>query len=214
MNTTRPPARVTGRPPARGLRPAQAVTAPSGAMTPGGGPAPAGRRQVPPVNPAGPAPGSRPARARPRRGTTICAAALGVLAGVLLAVAGAGALAGVAGLAVFAICRAAFRRRRAPAAASIPAGPPGGAVTGPDLVALRRHAVALGERLAAFGHQVGWEPGADWAGSSATGTCCRCGGQVTARSDAVTGAVTVWFPGGVLLMPGRGRAVRWCGGGQ
>jgi hypothetical protein len=133
---------------------------------------------------------------------------------VLLAAAGAGALGAVAGLVVFVLCRIAFRRRRAPAAVRIPAGPPGGAVTGPDLVALRRHAVALGERLAALGHRVSWEPGADRAGSTATGTCCRCGGQVTARSDAVTGAVTVWFPGGVLLMPGRGRAVRWCGGSQ
>jgi len=214
VNTTRPPAGVTGRPPARGLRPAQAATAPSGAMTPGGGSAPAGRRQVPRMNPAGPASGRRPPRARPRRGATICAAALGVLTGVLLAAAAGGALAAVAGLAVFALCRAAFRRRRAPAAARIPAGPPGGAVTGPDLVALRRHAVALGERLAAFGHQVSWEPGADRAGSTATGTCHWCGGQVTARCETATGAVTVSFPGGVLLMPGRARAVRWCGGSR
>jgi len=80
-------------------------------------------------------------------------------------------------------------------------------------MALRQLAAALEERLAAFGHQMSWEAGATQAGSTATGTCQRCGGQVTAAAGT-TGAVTVSFPGQVLLVPGRTRAVRWCGGGQ
>ncbi len=152
------------------------------------------------------------ATARARRGNLIYGVTLSVLAGVFFAALGAeaGLAAALGGLVIFAACHAVCRAGRRPAARR--PLPPGRPAAGRYPGTLTGWAQALGEDLAALGHEMRWGFEGGETASTFTGTCYRCGGQVIAGRAGAMGAVTVSYPGRVLLQRGPSQVLRRCGG--
>ncbi len=149
------------------------------------------------------------ARGRARRCRLIYGTAVCLLAIVFFAALGsvAGLAAAGAGLVVFAAGQAVCGHRPRPAARR-PAGQMA-ARRYPDTLTGR--AGALGQDLAALGHEMRWGFDGGETASTFTGTCRRCGGQVTATRAAPMAAITVSWTGRPLLAHGRPPVLRRCG---
>ncbi len=91
--------------------------------------------------------------------------------------------------------------------------PPGSAARRyPDT--LLGQAQALQEELTTLGHEMRWGFKGGETASAFTGTCDRCGGQVTGRRACPIGGVTVTYPGRALLAAGPAQVLRPCGSRQ
>ncbi len=73
---------------------------------------------------------------------------------------------------------------------------------------------ATGRDLAALGHEMQWAFEGGETASTCTGTCRRCGGQVTASRAGPLGAVTAASSGQALVTPGPARYLNPCRGRQ